>query len=256
MNPVAGQVEALDTRLFEGIESQTTDDERRSLLAVQRATVSRHNPYVYLEIGSHLGGSIQPHALDARCVRIYSIDPRPHQQPDDREAGFIYTYENNSTARMLELLRGIPGADVAKIRCFDADAAQVDARAIDSAPHLAFIDGEHTKRAVLSDFEACSRVIRPDATVLFHDYGIIAPAVDQIRAELERAGRTFLGVRLDGSVYALFMEPSVALADPHLSALVRQQERAARRRRIIDFARRVTPDPLWRLLRFLKTGRW
>src|SRR5688500_15947353 len=125
MSSVVQRVQALDAALFSGIETQTTDEERRSLLAVQRATATRHGSYTYLEIGSHLGGSIQPHLLDPRCTRIFSIDPRPRQQPDDRAEGYVYTYENNSTARMLELLQSVDREQVPKITCFDTDASAV-----------------------------------------------------------------------------------------------------------------------------------
>lgn len=119
---IEAQVEALDLSLFEKIESETSTEDRRSLLAVQRATTRRHERYVYLEIGSHIGGSIQPHLVDSRCKRIYSIDPRPSQQPDDRSEVGVCNYENNSTDRMIELLRAFAPNAVSKIQCFDMDA--------------------------------------------------------------------------------------------------------------------------------------
>jgi len=94
-NAIAG----LDISLFSAIESQSTDDDKRSLLACQLAVRELRDPYIYLEIGSYIGGSIQPYLLDPRCKRIYSIDKRPAKQPDER--GIDYIYENNSTARMM-----------------------------------------------------------------------------------------------------------------------------------------------------------
>ena len=87
-----------DLALFEQIPSQSTDDDKVSLLAVQLATRELRPRYKYLEIGSHIGGSIQPHLLDDRCARIFSIDKRPLRQPDER--GVDYLYPDNSTARM------------------------------------------------------------------------------------------------------------------------------------------------------------
>jgi hypothetical protein len=252
MNSVVQRINALDPALFQTIESQTTDDERRSLLAVQRATAARHESYVYLEIGSHLGGSIQTHLLDPRCTRIFSIDPRPRQQPDDREEGFVYTYEDNSTARMLELLRSVDAAQVAKITCFETDAAEVDPRAVQPAPHLIFIDGEHTNRAVLSDFAACSRFMAEGATVLFHDYGFVAPAVDQICATLCSARSAHVAMRLDGSLFAVFMDPVMVRTDAHLASLYQRHVSAERARKLRAFAKTLTPAPLWRLLRYLR----
>lgn len=67
----------LDLELFAVIPSQSTDDDKRSLLAVQRRTRELAGNYSYLEIGSYLGGSIQPHLLDSKCKSIWSIDKRP-----------------------------------------------------------------------------------------------------------------------------------------------------------------------------------
>ena len=252
MDSVVQRVDALDPALFQSIESQTTDDERRSLLAVQRATAARHLSYVYLEIGSHLGGSIQPHLLDPRCTRIFSIDPRPRQQPDDREKGFVYTYEDNTTARMLELLRAVDATQMDKLTCFDTDAAEVDPRAVRPAPHLVFIDGEHTNRAVLSDFTACSRFMAEGATVLFHDYGFVAPAVDQICATLKSSRRPHIAMRLDGSLFALFMDTALVKSDAYLTGLFQRHLSAARRGRLRAISKTMTPAPLWRLLGYLK----
>src|SRR5262249_19291696 len=105
MRPVSERIEDLDIGLFDAIPSQTSADTRRSLLAVHRAPARRHPAIAYLEIGSHLGGSLQPYLLDPRCRAIYSIDPRPAAQKDDRAPGFVAAYGQNSTARMLALLR-------------------------------------------------------------------------------------------------------------------------------------------------------
>jgi hypothetical protein len=66
MRPVSDRIEDLDVGLFDAIPSQTSADTRRSLLAVHRATARRHGEIAYLEIGSHLGGSLQPYLLDPR----------------------------------------------------------------------------------------------------------------------------------------------------------------------------------------------
>ena len=98
-------IAALDLKLFEKIESQSTEPDKQSLLALQSAVRELRPGYRYLEIGSYLGGSIQPHLLDDKCGHIYSLDKRPLQQPDAR--GFDYRYLNNSTERMLENLRSV-----------------------------------------------------------------------------------------------------------------------------------------------------
>ena len=82
-------IKTLDLGLFEKISSQSSDDDKQSLLACQLATRELAGAYHYLEIGSYLGGSIQPHLLDRHCAKIYSIDKRPLNQPDER--GVDYT---------------------------------------------------------------------------------------------------------------------------------------------------------------------
>ncbi|MGQ0543104.1 MAG: hypothetical protein ACT4O9_14870 [Blastocatellia bacterium] len=54
-------ITSLDLRLFEKITSQSTDNDKQSLLAVQNSVRElRVGEYRYLKIGSYLGGSIQP----------------------------------------------------------------------------------------------------------------------------------------------------------------------------------------------------
>ena len=85
---------SLDVGLFHAIFTQSSDRDRRSWLAVQRS-VRRPAGYVYLEVGSHLGGSIQQHLLDPWCRQIISIDKRPLSQHDDRDGG--RTFQDQGT---------------------------------------------------------------------------------------------------------------------------------------------------------------
>ena len=210
---IAQQVDALDISLFAAIPSQTTAPDRRMLLAVQRATARKHGSYVYLEIGSHLGGSLQPHVLDSRCAKIYSIDPRPAMQPDDRSPGYVHRYEGNSTPRMLDLLRELERGDTAKIECFDKDAEAICPGEIGRRPHIAFIDGEHTKEAVLRDYRFCAQVLAGDGAILFHDFNFIYPAIMEIRADLEAQRRPHDVLRLDGSLCAIFFDTGFVASD-------------------------------------------
>jgi hypothetical protein len=123
MNNFDQALEDLDLNLFEKITSQSTEADKRSLLAVQMAVRALRPDYTYLEIGSYLGGSIQPHLLDDKCRRIYSIDKRPSVQPDER--GIDYVYRNNSTARMLEGLRQV-STDLDKIVTIDGETRDLD----------------------------------------------------------------------------------------------------------------------------------
>src|SRR5437016_5643611 len=89
---------ALDTSLFENVRAQSSERDRVSLLALQNACREIHGQFDYLEIGSHLGGSLQVLVADPRCTSITSIDSRPETTPDVRG---ISSYPGNTTERML-----------------------------------------------------------------------------------------------------------------------------------------------------------
>ena len=245
---ITERVNNLDVSLYEMIPSLTLKSEQRALLAVQRATVGRRDRYAYLEIGSHLGGTIQPHLVDSRCKRIYSVDPRPHSQPDDRSPGFIDTYEGNSTERMLELLQMIDAEESKKIKCFEVDASKIDLRRINVNPDIAFIDGEHTKSAVLSDFLFCDRVVRPDGTIVFHDFGIVYPAIFDICRQLRRKRREYTAVKLENEVFAIFFDPRIVFSDPYLSELHNRNKSFVVRFRIKRWIEKLLPKPIWNTL--------
>ncbi len=172
----------LDLKIFEKIKTQLTDNDKQTLLGCQFAVRNLLPKYNYLEIGSYLGGSIQPHLLDEKCARVYSIDKRPLRQPDER--GVDYIYLNNSTARMLELLSEIAPTD--KIKTIDGDTRrEVKPSQIEEKIQMCFIDGEHTDEAVLSDFKFCLEVLDENGAILFHDsainYNAIANCVQYLK---------------------------------------------------------------------------
>ncbi|MEO8041210.1 MAG: class I SAM-dependent methyltransferase [Acidobacteriota bacterium] len=191
----------LDLDLFSKIDSQSTKHDKQSFLAIQLAVRNLKPGYKYVEIGSYLGGSIQPHLLDDRCTRIYSIDKRPEKQPDAR--GFDYTYLNNSTERMLEKLSTVASEKLGKITTIDGDSRSISPAEIGDKVDLCFIDGEHTDEAVLSDFNFCLNVINENGCIAFHDaqitYNGIASCVDQ----LEQSGVTFHAYCLPSIVFVI-----------------------------------------------------
>ena len=167
MNDFEEAIGELDLRLFEKIPSQSSAQDKQSFLACQLATREIRPNYNYLEIGSYLGGSIQPYLLDDRCARIYSIDKRPLTVPDER--GSDFTYLNNSTKRMIENLRELAPEKVEKIVTIDGDTRTIDPSEIKDKIELCFVDGEHTDAAVLSDFKFCLKVLEKDGAIVFHD---------------------------------------------------------------------------------------
>jgi hypothetical protein len=105
---ISERLARLDTSLFERISSQTSENDGRSLPAIQEAVRERGPSYAYLEIGSHFGDTIQSFLRDDRCTCVFSIDRRPLKQPDARE---------------------------------------VDPAAVAPKPAICFVDGEHTDGA-------------------------------------------------------------------------------------------------------------
>ena len=193
-------INELDLQLFEKIESQSTDQDKRSLLACELAVRELVPEYNYLEIGSHLGGSIQPHLLDPRCRRIYSIDKRPFSQPDERGVDFVY--KNNSTTRMMELLAKVT-QDTEKIRTIDGDTKTIGPDEIADKIQLCFIDGEHTDGAVVSDFNFCLRVLDEGGAIVFHDAQITYNGIAACIKELEEKNIDFRAYVLPHIVFVI-----------------------------------------------------
>ncbi|MEO6392410.1 MAG: class I SAM-dependent methyltransferase [Pyrinomonadaceae bacterium] len=190
-----------DLALFEQIASQTTEDDKRSLLACQLAVRSLLPSFTYLEIGSYLGGSIQPYLFDDKCHRVFSIDKRPTVQPDER--GVDYIYENNSTNRMLEKLRAVHEPGAAKIVTLDGDASAIDAAKITTPPELCFIDGEHTDGAAFSDFLFCLKVLAPNGVIMFHDAAVVYNGLRRCTDHLEQQGIKFRAYNLPDVMFVI-----------------------------------------------------
>lgn len=201
MNDFEQLISALDLKLFEKIESQSTDNDKRSLLACQLAARSLAPGYNYLEIGSYLGGSIQPHLLDAKCARIYSIDKRPEKQPDERGAN--YTYLNNSTARMMEKLGGVAPENLAKITTIDGDTRSLKPEQIDEKIQLCFIDGEHTDEAAFADFKFCLSALDAGGAIVFHDAAVTYNGLDECMKYLRGNKIQFRAYNLPDIVFVI-----------------------------------------------------
>jgi hypothetical protein len=249
------RIEGLDLSLFAAIDSQSDDGDKRSWLALQRTARRSNESYTYLEIGSFRGGSLQPYVLDPRCRKIFSIDPRPAEQPDDR--GQRFHYENNSTARMLASLRAVDPDQVAKIVCFDSDAREIDPMRLADRPDLCFIDGEHTKRAVLSDFDFCLRACAPQAIIYFHDDWVIYPALARILGSLRARGKPFKAFKLQGSTFAIALGAAATPGDEFIRETAVEGRRFIRRMRVHRLLQRSIPPrlrPIARRLRGLLGG--
>ena len=207
MADVDERITGLDLSLFDGVSTQTYPEDRSSLLLLQRC-VRRSGIYTYLEVGSHLGGTLQPHLVDNRCGLIYSIDKRPLLLPDE----YVGTvrYPGNSTQRMLDGLReAFPESSIEKIRTFDSDARDLDPRDFAQGSDFCFIDAEHTDKAVFSDFRFCHRVCKPDGVIAFHDAATVRGGLARIRRELRKRGIRFQHLLLPRHVYVILLNGAI-----------------------------------------------
>ncbi len=209
------RIESLDTSLFDYVLAASTAGDRKSLLLLQRC-VRRSGHYAYLEIGSYLGGTIQQLLVDSRCRLIYSIDKRPEVQADEmRGQG---SYDNNSTEQMMSGLRSaFPEASLEKIKTFDSDVSELDPRQFNLKPDFCFIDGEHTNRAVLSDFLFCLEACAPDAVIALHDANIIFGGLAQIKRSLR--DRRWQGHLLPDNVYVFLLDRAIDRFASEISGL-------------------------------------
>jgi hypothetical protein len=208
----------LDLNLFKYIGSQTSENDKRSLLACQYAVRNLSSEYSYLEIGSHLGGSIQPFLLDPQCRNIYSIDRRPEMQPDER--GIDCVYKDNSTQRMLNNLKEVSETGLAKITCFDSDSSEVPPESITERPQVCFIDGEHTDEAAQRDFQFCLKVLADNGAIIFHDAAVIYNALNRIIETLKEKQITFTAYHLPDVMFVIEIGDFPIHKSPHIHKML------------------------------------
>lgn len=221
------KLEALDLGLFDAIESQSSPGDRRSLLACQVATRTLSPGYGYLEIGSYLGGSIQPFIVDPICANVISIDKRPPKQPGN--SGLTIRFQNNTTERMVANLQSLPSADLNKPTCIEGEASHLIGKQTVTAPvQLCFIDGEHTDSAARTDYELCAEAVRDRGAIIFPDAQLIYHALDSLIDSLSRSGRPFHAYSLPDVLFVvelgdfpLHRHPIIAemLVDNHVGYL-------------------------------------
>lgn len=190
-----------DISIFK-IASQTTKRDKRSLLAVQNFLRAQVGTYSYIEVGSHLGGSLVPHLADPACTEIASIDPRPVHFPDER--GRLENYAGNSTQRMIDGLAAILPPDcLTKLRTYDCDAGDLGDYRLSGDYTLGLIDGEHTNVAAFRDFLNIRRYLAKDSILLFHDSNLVFDALQNIEALLRDEGTKFVSFYIPGIVFAV-----------------------------------------------------
>jgi hypothetical protein len=253
---ISESIHALDISLFASIETQLSDADRRSLLAVHAALRQAYGRFSYLEIGSHLGGSLQAVIRDPSCDAIVSIDSRPPAQPDER--GFVYRYPANSTARMLEELRHLPDSDLTKLQTIDATTDQLDPATLSIVPQVCFVDGQHTDAAALGDARFCLAALGTEGCIAFHDSQVVYRGLRAFLDELQASSLPHRSYYLPTSLFVveiganrliecnLFREVVIGNAEGYLDALgdndmYREWYRRSVYHRARRFARKVVP---------------
>jgi hypothetical protein len=213
------RIKSKDTTLFDTVPALLTENDRRSLLAIHDAVASR-GPYVYLEIGSYLGGSLQLHLRDPRCERAFSIDKR--ELGSQSISGEQPRYPGNSTAAMLERLATVVRSDqLKKLKTLDGDSLSIDLSTIGSELTLCFIDGQHANEAVMRDFRFCRATAKSAAIFVFHDANMIFQALTRIVEELSVSGVAFEAYNLPDSVFVLDVGLQIHRTSPIQTLLVK-----------------------------------
>jgi hypothetical protein len=221
---LAERIARLDTTLFDHVEVQLDREDQRSLLALHSACRTGLGSFCYLEIGSHLGGSLQAFIRDSACLTIISIDSRPASQPDER--GIRYRYPENTTQRMLEGLAAIPGADLGKLQTIERSTEELSHCELPIRPQLAFVDGEHTDRAAQRDARFCDAAMSGTGCIAFHDAAVVYRGVREFLSELVGGGRKFCAYVLPDSLFVIELgDPFLLTAEP-VASRVRESYRA------------------------------
>ena len=175
--------------------------------------------YVYLEVGSHLGGTLLPHLVDPLCRHAISVDSRPISQLDER--GVMFNYTGNSTERMLDTLAvHVPPEALLKLTTHEGSLAGLEpAKPQNAEVSLAFIDAEHTNVAAFRDFLAARRFVGASAIIVFHDANLVFDALLSIELLLDHVGVKFWSAFLPDNVFAIAMGSFIDIANTTLEGI-------------------------------------
>jgi len=178
------------------IYSQSSYNDKFSLLLVQEGVKWVLGDYKYLEIGSYLGGSLLPHLKDPKCTSAISIDKRGIRQKDNRGIDFFYL--NNTTERMLkELARYCSKEEMEKLECIEGETTTKSFAV--NKPDLCFIDGEHTDYMAASDFSFCYAHMK-QGVIIFHDMDLVYQAIKHVLEDIEGE---FVAYSLPDSIFVV-----------------------------------------------------
>jgi len=142
------------------------------------------------------------------------------------------------------------GGDTHRVVCHEQTAARLNPDGFGPAPHLCFIDGEHTDTAVMADFAFCQRVVAPGGLIVFHDAHIIYNALGTIVASLDRAGTVYRACPLPDTLFAIELGDGALLEGTALAPVRRESHRGyVLSLQQTDHYRRFANQWLFRVLR-------
>lgn len=161
-------------------------------------------------------------------------------------------YEDNSSESMLRLLSKAGLGDTQKIECIELDASQIPPGRVAESPLLAFIDGEHTYRAVISDCHFVMQSISKDGVILFHDFLLTYEAILAVSTQLRKRKVAHYPVRLADNVFGIFFDRDLLAQDPYLCAQWDRTGRSVFPFRVKAWLKRVLPKSVITLIRRLR----
>lgn len=198
--PIPSFLEQLDPAVF-AVPSATTDNDKVSLLRLQRLVSTSVEDFNYLEIGSDQGGSIVPLLADPNCAQVISVDLRPEQQPDERGVSFPYPVDGEAVM-IANLRKALDPKQLARMRTYKSDIRDVNVGSVPKID-LVLIDGEHTNVACFSDADRILDFIQKDAVITFHDSNLISDAIQNFEKLLGRLGVEYNAIFLPDVVAAI-----------------------------------------------------
>ena len=175
-----------------GIPSQLNSNDH-ALLRSAAQMLADIKPYHYLEIGSWMGGSLQYHLINDRCVSALSVDTRSRDKiRDEREIDYAYSA---TTQDMLDTLQR-NGVSTNRLTCVDGS---IDDVSTEIKFDLVFIDGEHTHQAAFHDAVTSLGLCAESALILFHDAWIVHEGIDRFLQHLQQQNIPFQAHKVKGS---------------------------------------------------------
>ncbi len=165
---------------FFPIPSQTSLNDKIIIFRINKLLNRKVKNFVYLEIGSYLGGSLTPFLSNKNCKKIISIDHRNQILEDERSEK--WSYEKISENMMIKNLKDNK-FNTSKLDTFNGDVSSYKSKVYCD---IVFIDGIHTDKNTFSDFLYVMDKVKKNSIIMFHDSDVIHKALILINEFLKK----------------------------------------------------------------------